>query len=55
MCKRKVYLAINKQVHTYITRNSDCHRYVHNLELYTSKPTTVSCIFCKPTTELYIL
>jgi hypothetical protein len=30
---------VNKQVHTYYTRNNkDYHEYVHNLELYNSKP-----------------
>jgi hypothetical protein len=30
--------------YTYITRNNnDCHRYVHNLELYNNKPSIASC------------
>jgi hypothetical protein len=30
-----------KQIHTYNTRNNkDYHKYVHNLELHNSKPTT---------------
>jgi hypothetical protein len=37
---------VNKKVHTYITRNNkDYHKYVHNLELYNSKPSVSGCIF----------
>jgi hypothetical protein len=36
----------NKQIHSYNTRNNnDYHRSVHNLELYTSKPSVTGCIF----------
>jgi hypothetical protein len=37
---------VNKQVHTYNTRNNkDYHKYVHNLELYNSKSSIAGCIF----------
>jgi hypothetical protein len=37
---------INKEVHIYHTRNNkDYHKYVHNLELYNSKPSVAGCIF----------
>jgi hypothetical protein len=37
---------VNKQVHTYNTRNNkDYYKYVHNLELYNSKPSVAGCIF----------
>jgi hypothetical protein len=45
MQKEKCNCAVNKQVHTYNTRNNDYHRYVHNLELYNSKPSVAGCIF----------
>jgi hypothetical protein len=36
----------NKQVHAYNTRNNkDYHKYVHNLELYSSTPSVAGCIF----------
>jgi hypothetical protein len=36
----------NEQIHSYNTRNNnDYHRSVHNLELYTSKPSVAGCIF----------
>jgi hypothetical protein len=36
---------VNKQVHTYNTRNNkDYHKYVHNLELYNSKPSVAGYI-----------
>jgi hypothetical protein len=39
--------AVNKQVHAYNTRYNDgYHSYIHNLELYDSKPTVAGCIFC---------
>jgi hypothetical protein len=43
--KEKCNCAVNKQVSTYNTRNSVCHRYVHTLELYNSKPSVAGCIF----------
>jgi len=37
----------NSKIHTYSTRtSSDCHQYVHKLELYKSKPTLAVCNFC---------
>jgi hypothetical protein len=39
---------VNKQVHTRtydLTNNKDYHKYGHNLELYTSKPSADGCIF----------
>jgi hypothetical protein len=37
---------INKQIHSYNTRNNnDYRKSVHNLERYTSKPSVVGCIF----------
>jgi hypothetical protein len=44
--KEKCNCAVNKQVLTYNTRNNnDYHSYVHNLELYSSKPAVAGCIF----------
>jgi hypothetical protein len=37
---------VNKQIYTYNTININYyHRYVHNLELYKSKPSAAGCIF----------
>jgi hypothetical protein len=36
--KEKCKCAVNKQVHTYNTRNNDYYRYERNLELYNSTP-----------------
>jgi hypothetical protein len=33
--------AVNKQVHTYNIRNN--YDYIHNLELYNSKPSAAGC------------
>jgi hypothetical protein len=44
--KKSVNCTINKQIHTYNTRNNkDYHKYEHNLELYNSKPSLAGCIF----------
>jgi hypothetical protein len=43
--KEKCNCAVNKQVHKYNTRNNDYHRYIHNLDLYNSKPSAAGCIF----------
>jgi hypothetical protein len=43
--KEKCDCAINKQVHTYNTRNNDYHKYIHNLELYNNKSSVAGCIF----------
>jgi hypothetical protein len=43
--KVKGICTVNKQVHTYNTRNNDYHRYVHNLELYSSKQSVAGSIF----------
>jgi hypothetical protein len=45
LAKQKCNCIVNKQVHTYNTRNNEYHRYVYNLELYNSKPTVTGCIF----------
>jgi hypothetical protein len=37
---------VNGKIHTYNKRNNkDYHKYVHNLELYNSKPSVAGCIF----------
>jgi hypothetical protein len=41
----KCNCTVNKQVHTHNTRNNDYHKWVHNLELYNSKPSVAGCIF----------
>jgi hypothetical protein len=41
---QKCNCTVNKEVHSYNTINNDCHRYVHNLEVYNSKLTVESCI-----------
>jgi hypothetical protein len=44
--KEKCNCTVNKQIHTYNTRNNkDYHKYGHNLELYNSKPSVAGCIF----------
>jgi hypothetical protein len=44
--QKKSVTALNKQVLTYNARNNnDYHRYVHNLELYNSKPSVAGCTF----------
>jgi hypothetical protein len=44
--KVKCNCVVNKQVHICNTRNNnDYHRYVHNLELHSSKPSEAGCIF----------
>jgi hypothetical protein len=46
---------VNEQVNTHNTRNNkDCHKYVHNLELYNSKTSVAGCIFCNKLPILYI-
>jgi hypothetical protein len=37
---------VNKQICTYNTiNNEDCHKYVHNLEIYSSKPSVAGRLF----------
>jgi hypothetical protein len=44
--KEKCKCTVNKQIHTRNTRkNEDYHKYVHNLELYNSKPSVTGYIF----------
>jgi hypothetical protein len=44
--KEKCKCTVNKQIHTHNTRNNeDYHKYMHNLELYNSKPSVALCIF----------
>jgi hypothetical protein len=44
--KEKGNCTVNKKIHTYNTRNNnDYHRYIHNSELYNSKPSAAGCIF----------
>jgi hypothetical protein len=44
--KEKCDYAVNKQVCTCNARNNiDYHSYVHDLELYNSKPVAPGCIF----------
>jgi hypothetical protein len=43
----KCNCAVNKQVHTYSTKNNDdYHRYIHNLELITVNHQQKAVIFC---------
>jgi hypothetical protein len=45
--KGKCKCKVNKQIHTHNTRkNEDYLKYVHNLELYNSKPSVAGSIFC---------
>jgi hypothetical protein len=44
--KKRCKCTVNKQIHTHNTRkNKDYHKYMHNLELYNSKPSVAGCIF----------
>jgi hypothetical protein len=44
--QEKCNCTVNKQIHTYNTRNNKhYHKYGHNLELYNSKPSVTGCIF----------
>jgi hypothetical protein len=46
--KKECKCTVNKQIHTHNTRkNKDYHKYLHNLELYSSKPPVAGCIFYK--------
>jgi hypothetical protein len=47
--KEKCNCAVNKQVHTCNTRNNDYYRYVHNIELYNSKPVAPFLMNCLAT------